>query len=206
MNEEFINSQQTILNEDKNFVNWHKGRKRYVIWGLEIDDKDWSENLKLARELLGPYLLQGVNRRSHITLFACGFVEDEACSEMINTQICSLKQSDFKPFSLQLNKMDSFLSAPYFSIKDLTGSIESVRLALSGCATEDRQNVYQAHLTIGLYADAYPTEELAIKIRQFNEAFQNMPLSQLMVNKISLMSYATDSVFSKLETEFQLHL
>ena len=206
MNKTFIRQKKTYKNQDRDFTDWHKGRERYAVWAIDIDEKSWGKNLKSARDLLKPYLLEGRHRSAHITLFACGFFYElnkiNTFSEMIKAQVEDLKKANLSPLSIELSSLDSFLSAPYFSIICQTNSINEIREIMARHSNEDRAEVYRPHLTVGLYNDAYSTHLLSDKIR----LYQPEPAKEILVTKISLMSYATKSIFSPLKTEFQLEL
>lgn len=200
MIEGFVSDKYTYKNEDKNFIEWHKGRKRYAVWVIEIENKEWLDNLSGARDLLEEYLLQGQHRVAHITLFACGFFDD--CAELIEKQSLKLKKKQLKSFFLDLSRLDSFLSAPYFSISDLSNAISKARHVLEEIMPEDRSEVYHPHLTVGLYNDAYCTSLLSEKIN----SYEMLPADKILVKKISLMTFDTNSVFSPLCAEFEIEL
>lgn len=198
MIDEFIENEFTCKNEDRDFVEWHKGRERYAIWAIEINDEEWIGDLLKARDYLGEYLLQGRHRVAHITLFACGFFEEN--SVLIESQMLAIKQAELKSFNIGLSELDSFLSAPYFSISDETNSIKNIRDVLEKHILEDRSRVYAPHMTVGLYDDAYSTVLLSEKIKTYEIA----PVSESIVRKISLMTFETKNIFSPLSTEYEL--
>lgn len=200
MLEEFIKNKHTYKNEDRDFVEWHKGQKRYAIWAIEVENKQWLNQLAFAREILQQYLLQGQQRTMHITLFACGFYEE--CVELIELQKLTLKNSDLEVFKLGLSGLDSFLSAPFFSISDATNSINNIRAILEKHMNEDRSGVYCPHLTVGQYNDAHST----VKLSEIIEACKGLSMAEVLVKKISLMTYDTKSIFSPLHTEFEIKL
>jgi 2'-5' RNA ligase len=201
MLEHFITEARTIKSENRDFIEWHKGRARYAIWVLEIDDTSWRKNLQLSREYLQEYLLIGKHRAPHITLFACGFMDDQQM-QAIQLQIKSLQSSGLQPFALSLLELNSFLSAAYISIGDPSGALAKLRTALGLKADDGRLEPYCPHLTVGLYKDNYPTNILAKKIK----AFEMQSSAEIKINKVSLMSYAANNIFSRLQTEFQLAL
>jgi len=201
MLDNFIAEATTIKSEDRDFTEWHKGRARYAVWALEIDDASWNNNLLLARAYLQEYLLIGEHRAPHITLCACGFIDDQQM-QTIQLQVKSLKNSGLQPFTLKIHELDSFLSAVYFSIEDPSGALVKLRTALCLKADDGRLEPYSPHLTVGLYKDSYSTNMLAKKLK----AFEILASAEIKINKVSLMSYATNSIFSALQTQIQLEL
>lgn len=200
MIDEFIKNKLTCKNENRDFVEWHKGRERYAIWAIEVKDEEWIRYLLNARDCLDEYLLQGQHRVAHITLFACGFYEEN--EKLIEAQISSLKKEGLKSFTLGLSELDSFLSAPYFSISDVSNSLSCMRELLANHKLEDGSGGYTPHMTVGLYDEAYSTVLLAEKIK----TYERVTVSDIIVNKISLMTFETNDIFSPLCTEFELNL
>jgi len=226
VNECFIKEALTYKCEDRDFPEWHRGRQRYAVWALEINNDAWQTELVNARKMLAKYLLAGEQRQAHVTLFAYGFYDesgnDGVSPEVINTQAEALKKRCFSPFKIHLSELRSFLSAPYFAIEDKTGTLGEIRSILSTYLNEDgisegsinencinensingkMSSEYQPHLTVGLYNDQYSSALLSEKLNEYKP--ERTPA--VLINKISLMSFATHSVFSPLKTELQLEL
>lgn len=206
MNESFTKEPLTYKCVDRDFVEWHKGRTRYAVWALEINNDIWLNELVNARSLLDKYLLSGEQRQAHITLFACGFYDESGSAgesgKVINAQLDALRKRKFSPFKIHLSELKSFLTAPYFAIDDKTGALGEIRSILSMYLNEDRSCEYQPHLTVGLYNDCHSTALLSEKMNEY----KSVKAPPVLINKLSLMSFSTQSVFSALKTEFQLKL
>lgn len=194
-NPDFLAATHSIKNIDRDFIEWHKGRTRYAIWALHVDDKCWLQHLHLAREMLMSCLLSGKQRMPHITLFAVGFVEDTGFSDMVSQQKNILKKCQLKPFELQLGRLDSFSSAAYFSVVDLASNLNKIRNAFSSVMQEERNVTYTPHLTVGLYNAEYPTASLI----ELMKDYENPVCPSIEINKMSLMCFDTKSIFSPLE-------
>ncbi len=194
--------QTTTRCEDRDFVEWHQGRKRYSIWALEIDQPQWHAQLAMARLALSRYCLEGLHRQPHITLFASGFVDDDQYQKNIHTQLMQLRAEKLSGFELALGSINSFSSAAYYSIINNDGGLNRLREILQSTQTEDRTEPWVPHLTIGLYNDAHPVEE----IQQILSSLPDPDVPMLRVKALSLMQYSTTSIFSPLQTCFRVAL
>lgn len=199
----FLNHKTTIRNYDRDFVEWHKGRRYYSLWAVEVDEPSWLENVERARKYLGPYLLPACYRRPHITTYTCGFVEESnAYREMLKEQIRLIKASGLLKFPIDLVGLNSFASSPYFKIEDPTHVFSMIRGILSDTVLEDRVSEYVPHITVGLYDDYYPTVELAERI----DSFEMTHTSSVEVTRLTYFFYRTNSIFSPLEKQFHIEL
>lgn len=201
-NPEFIRRATTQKSEDRDFTEWHRGRQRYLVWAIQVEDSGWQQCLQQARLALGDILLPGEARCAHITLYAAGFACDESTRSLVETQKQRLQQSRFERFELQLGPLNSFSSAVYYSLIDKNGNLMKLHHQLQLHQEEERSEPYTPHMTVGLYNDAYPVTQV---IQQLGR-LELKPFSRMQVRRLSLMSYDTRSVFSPLICEQQIEL
>ena len=57
--QEFIKAEKTIANIDRDFIEWHNGKRLYAFWALEIKEAAWLQNLAKAKEHLCDFFLSG---------------------------------------------------------------------------------------------------------------------------------------------------
>ena len=156
----------TIPAEARDFPEWHHGREIYAVWILQLEDDVIWEKFKAARQHLDEYLLEPYPRQPHITLFVCGFLvdapqyNDDFTHEQLGAQFQTLENADITPFEIEIGGLNSFASAPFMEVHDPECGIPRLREVLSRGAREFRTAPYTPHLTVGLYAGAFPSEEV----------------------------------------------
>jgi 2'-5' RNA ligase len=182
-----------IRNVQRDFIEWHRGRSRYVLWGIDVDLPALTLRIAAAQTQLDGLLLADYERQPHITLTLCGFPgagplgsaslpPDEFGAQLLNQQITTLQRIQPKPFEIEIGDLSSFASAPYLSVADSYGGIETIRSCLDpGSDT----HAYTPHVTVGLYADAWSTPCVRSKLT----AFAQYPAIPIRVARIGLFSY-----------------
>jgi len=181
---------KTIPAEIRDFPEWHHGRETYAVWILPLEDDAIRETFEAAREHLDGYLLEPYRRQPHITLFVCGFLvdrsqyNDDFTHEQLQAQFGALEQADIAPFEIEIGGLNSFTSAPYLEVGDPEGGIPRLREILSRGAREFRTAPYTPHLTVGLYAEAFPSKGVMRRLA----SFPRTPI-RWAVNQITLATY-----------------
>jgi 2'-5' RNA ligase len=113
------------------------------------------------------------DRQPHITLFVCGFLtdapryDDDYSQEQFRLHAASLGDAGISSFSIEIGRLNSFASAPYLEIRDSDKGIERVRTVLSRSMDEVGRTTYTPHLTVGLYAGAFPSAVVLERISSF---------------------------------------
>jgi 2'-5' RNA ligase len=164
----------TIPAENRDFPEWRCGRETYMVWVLRAEDMAIQDKFKAARKHLNGYLLEPYRRQPHITLFVCGFLvdrpqyNDDFTQAQLDAQIQALEKEKVQPFEIEIGGLNSFASAPYLEVHDPDGGITRLREILSHGAREFRTAPYTPHLTVGLYADAFPSEEVMAQVATFS--------------------------------------
>jgi 2'-5' RNA ligase len=199
-------SPTTIPSEIRDFSEWHRQRKSYAVWVLRCEEnKAIQEKFKTAREHLQPYLLEPYRRQPHITLFVCGFLvenhqyNDDFTQAQLEAQIQAFGRANIQPFEIEIGGMSSFASAPFLEVHDPGGGIPRLRQVLSQGAPEFRTAPYKPHLTIGLYANAYPSKE----VLEWMAAFSGHPI-RWMVEQVTLATFHAKEFAGKLSHCYHL--
>jgi 2'-5' RNA ligase len=200
--QDFLAAGQTQRNVLGDFPEWHKGRSRYAVWALALDDDRLRRRLDEARVCLAPYLLADYQRQPHITLHVCGFPaavhrhDDDFVFAQLQQQFNALHGLVEAPFELSIGGLGSFTTAPYLTVNDASGVLGRLRQALACGGNEWREADYVPHVTVGLYNGAYPVEELC---RRMAALATPEPLN-LSFRRIALMTYASEEIGGALET------
>lgn len=179
----------TLPCEQRDFVEWRQGRSEFAVWAIDLDLPDVSALTWQYQQHLQEYLLADYLRQPHITLQIAGFpcatarLADDFTPQQRQAQTDRLQAIRQAPFAIELAGVDSFSSAPYFTVSDCTGGIARIRQALAWAGDDDYP--YTPHVTIGLYRAAF---RLANVQRALSAGPSFAPL-QLIISKISLLSY-----------------
>ena len=188
-----------IRNVNRDFVEWHRGRPRYVLWAIDANLPGVQSSVEAAQLHLDGLLLDTYMRQPHITLALCGFpgtqplCPDEFERTQLEQQVASLQQAQNTPFDITIGGLSSFASAPYLSVTDPSGGIANLR---SGLGSGTDTHAYTPHVTVGLYTDAWPTDSVRPRLT----AFVPRPEIPLRITRIGLFSYEASSIGGKLES------
>lgn len=186
----------TIRNVRRDFPEWHRGRPRYALWTLDMDVAPVRERVLAAQHHLADLLLDGYQRQPHITLSLCGFPSDaprhadDFGAEALRAQLSALRQERPRPFEIEIGALASFTSVPYLSVYDEGGHIAALRGCLACGDINVPDGAYTPHVTVGLYADAWPLPAVQARLDSF---VCNEPL-RLRVASVSLMAYAATEI------------
>ena len=208
LRQRFLAEPHTLRNERRDFHEWHRGRPQYLLWALDVDAPPLRARVAAAQRALDGLLLDGYLRQPHITLALCGFpatgplrAEDEFDDALITTQLGALQATAPPAFELGIGGLESFSSAPFLSVHDSTGTLATLRRCLHA-SSEHPQGGYVPHVTVGLYADAWPTAEV---VRRF-QALDDAPHLPCRITRLSLMGYAAADIGGALFTLADYHL
>ena len=198
----FIADRHTIRNVRRDFPEWHRGRPLYLLWALDLDVPSVEQRLQAAREHLAGLLLGDYRRQAHVTLSLCGFpsrsprLPDDFSEETLRTQIDRLEAARPGAFEVEIGALASFSSAPYLTVNesDHGGHIARLRRCLEMGDINAQKGRYTPHVTVGLYADAWPTAAVQRRLSAF-ACDKRLPLQ---VRSVSLMSYAASDIGGEL--------
>ena len=189
----------TIPAETRDFPEWHHGRETYAVWILPLENGVIWEKFKAARQHLDGYLLKPYPRQPHITLFVCGFLvdrlqyNDDFTRTQLLSQMAALEQANFPSFEIEIGGLNSFASAPFLEVHDPEDGITRLREILANGAREFRTTTYIPHLTVGLYAGAYPSAEVTSRLAEYPAN-----IIKWRVRQITLATYRADTIAGEL--------
>lgn len=200
MNLPFTAERLTTRNLRRDFPEWHRGRPRYMLWALDVDIAALRPRLHAAQQQLSGRLLEGYCRQPHITLSLCGFPSrspryaDDFDRALLAAQIAALDRARVAPFDIEIGGLASFNSAPYLTVADAGGNIARLREQLAFGAIDERKESYTAHVTVGLYSDAWPTREIQTQL----DAFASDAPLRLRISHLQLVSYVAATIGGRL--------
>ena len=181
----------TVRNVRRDFVEWHLGRTAYVLWALDFDTAALLPRMHAAQAQLADLLLDGYCRQPHITLSLCGFPSnspvhaDDFGPELIQAQVQAVRELHLAPFEIEIGGLDTFTSVPYFTVTETSGQLAAVRACLTARGAQAASGDYVPHVTVGLYADAWPLAAVQARLK---DCVLPEPV-RVPVRGISLLSY-----------------
>jgi len=191
-----IEGTHTVRNVCRDFPEWHRGRSPYVFWALDVDFPEVRALVRRAGEHLAGLLLDGYCRQPHVTLDLCGFPSvaprhaDEFAREMLDRQCAALRSACVPAFDIEVGGLASFSSAPFLRVEDQGGQIAVVRKCLAVDGQHRLAGDYVPHVTVGLYADAWPVEEIAVRFGNYAPGER----LRCRIERICLMSYLPSQI------------
>lgn len=199
----FLAAPLTLRNERRDFRAWHRGRPHYLLWALDVDRPPVRARVAAARRALDGLLLDGYLRQPHVTLALCGFpapaqtpaAADEFDHARLDAGIAALRAARIASFTLEIGALESFSSAPFLCVHGADGALAALRACLQPDAPHP-QGDYVPHVTVGLYAGAWPTAAIAPRLDAFAPA---APL-RCEITRVSLMGYAAAEIGGALFT------
>ena len=186
----------TLRNAQRDFPEWHRGRPHYAVWALDVDVPAIRQRVAAAAGHLSGLLLADYCRQPHVTLSLCGFPSacpqhaDDFGAAALSAQLAALRQARLRPFDIEVGALASFASAPYLAVQDAGGQIAGLRKCLADGRLKDFGDPYVPHVTVGLYADAWPLSEVQTRLTSFSE----IESLCLRISGISLLSYASAQI------------
>lgn len=202
LRQRFLAEPRTLRNERRDFHAWHRGRPHYLLWALDVDTPPLRARVAAAQRALDGLLLASYLRQPHITLALCGFpavarapAADEFDAGLIARQLAALQTAAPAAFELAVGGLESFSSAPFLSVHDASGTLDTLRRCLH-VGGDDAHGGYVPHVTVGLYAGAWPTAELAARFH----ALADVPRLACRIDRLSLMGYVAADIGGALFT------
>ena len=201
----------TLPNVQKDFTDWRAGRHRYAVWAIDLDH-DWlCEASEKMRRHFADLLLPDYARQPHITLRVCGFpcrdrrLDDDYTHAHFAAQVSALESARIEPFPISIGALDTFTTAPYFSVLDIDGGIAHARRALAmpaGDGPGEKGLPYVPHVTFGLYGGRFPLADVIHRLRSGPE---NKSV-RLNIRRLTLMTYEASVIAGPLTSvcEFDL--
>jgi 2'-5' RNA ligase len=167
---------ETVPSIIREYPEWHRGRERYSLWLIRLESAEVRSRVEGAREHLSGLLLKPYHRQPHITVFVCGFpsnnpiLGDDYGIAQLRQHTQALHDAPIGPFPLEIAGLNSFASAPFLEVFDREGGLERIREVLGGSATEAGRGSFVPHVTVGLYAGAFPSSAVRRRMADFRPA------------------------------------
>jgi len=202
----FLKSLTTYKQCGQEFTDWHKGISHYGFWAVEIHDPNWLSVIKSAQSYLQQYSYPNYLRAPHITISACGLIDEHHFSTVqLNQQVEALQKLSISPFKLTLGPLDSFTSAMYLGIEDHNDSLYKIREHLNAITADHPTEIFYPHITLGLYRENFKTSEVAKTIQNFRlKAPQN--LTAIDVKELVFCRYETKVLQGPFKIERRIKL
>ena len=157
----------------RDYPEWHRGRRHYGVWLLELESEPLQQRMQRLRAQLAPWLLAAPGwprRQAHVTVFVCGFwapwrsQDDDFTPAQLAAQQTALASARLPPLKLEIGLLDSFDTAAFLRVHDPLQGLAAVRRVLGAQVAEIRQTPYVPHVTLGWYARAVPTTQVARRL------------------------------------------
>lgn len=189
------------------YYEWHKNRPKYGIWMLELADSIFLERFDNAQQYLSHYLMSTYQRKPHITLAVCGFMAsqkvfwDDYDQRSLQQDIDQILAMNLQKIVFTIdNRLISYAIAPGFKVLDDHGTLSALHQKLTKVDSEKIS--YFPHVTVGLYNDEWPTEEIVRQLKAF-DVQENIILT---ADVIKLASYVPTEAGGALKDELTIHL
>ena len=201
----FIDHKVTQPTKLRDFYEWHQGIKHYGFWAIEVTDPNCLTIIKQCQQHLTGMLHPNYCRQPHITLSACGLIDEQHFnSQCLQQQIHALTTANFHAFKLNLSKVDSFTTAPYLSIEDPTSALAPIRKCLHSVSRGEEASEYIAHVTLGFYQQAYKTATVNQQLLSASKLYcQN---TEFKVNEIIFARYNTHEIQGRYQVLHRISL
>jgi len=198
---------ETQVADLRDYPEWHRGRERYGLWMLPVEDETVLAYIAQLRARLADLLHPCPRRQPHVTLFVCGFHaaarmhDDDFAPEALSRQLALLSAHDGVPTRLPLGRPDSFASAAFIPLGDPLTRLATWRAVLSLAASEIRQADYVPHITLGLYRRRVSAQVLRARL-------QSLPAPELSlpVTGLHYATYDARDPFGPLQTHHRVPL
>ncbi len=201
----FFDQAQTLPAELRDYPEWHRGRPRYGLWMIPVEQPALLAYIAALQTQLADLLHPPGARQAHLTLFVCGFeqprvqFDDDFPPARLAAQQAALQAAFTAPCELPLGAVDSFASAAFIPVGDPQRQLAAWREQLAACSREIRQADYVPHITLGLYRRRLPAAQLRARL-----AALPAPPQALRVEQLHYASYASVEQFGALHSQLQL--
>ena len=198
----------TLPSACRDFVEWHLGRSPYLFWAIDLDTPAVRQRIDRAARQLAGLLLDAYRRQPHVTLDVCGFPcdapehPDDFSPALLRAQCAALRAAQLGSFAIEIGGLASFSSAPYLTLADPGEGFAAVRACLAVEGANRLCGDFTPHLTVGLYADAWPASLVNARLASLAAA----GALRCRVERISLMSYAPAEIGGPLSRLGCFHL
>lgn len=184
---------------------WHKGRPRYAVWVIRVQNEAVQERVNALAHKLAPWLTPELDL--HVTLAIAGFPRDP-CFEDDDVSVPRLYSQATevskraRTVLFRVEGACSFSAAPFLSVDDSEGHLHELRAVLDPPGRALSMNAYLPHVTVGRWNGAHATAPLARLI----EPFINAPPLAVTANAVELVEYDAADPNARLITRIRVPL
>ncbi|WP_180173342.1 2'-5' RNA ligase family protein [Acinetobacter sp. YH12029] len=178
-------STQVVPTLNQDYPDWHQGRHHYALWYIEIQDPELLAYLTALRAQFLDLLYTPNTRQFHITVFICGFFQElnktqlfdhseQRWNDNFSADELALHQQQLRQLSLSnirlcTGQINSFQSALFIEIVDVERKLDHLRQALNLSSNEIAPIEYCPHITLGLYKQAWNSDDIFERIQQIEQ-------------------------------------
>ena len=197
-----MSTEHTLRNQRRDFPDWHLGRPNNALWALLVDTEAVCQRVQAAQTHLADRLLDGYCRQAHVTVALCGFPSatpqhaDDFGAQALGQQLAALRRAGNSSFEIGIGGLASFNSVPYLSVQDDAGRLAHLRASLAGSGLHPAADHYIPHITVGLYADAWPMAAVQAQLDNFAHSGR----LRLTMSRLCLLSYVAKNIGGPLQT------
>ncbi len=188
------------------YPKWHKGRQRYGVWYIPIDDDKVATYYQRLRDELGELFADHYRRQWHITLFVNGFYvdgcqyDDDFDDVILSKQINALEQLSLSNFHLTTQALGSFINCAYLGIVPHLELIR-IRQSLGNHHREIAPQAYTPHITLGLYRKAFDYDRVINRLMGVTTRSLCLP-----VNRLIFATFDANDLQGKLYNQYEIIL
>lgn len=171
---------------------WHRGRTRYAVWAIRIDEPRVLARVASLRTALGDAIEAIPAADLHVTTFVAGFPcsgeprhDDDIPWSVLDAQAVTLHRALDTPIPLEIGGANAFASCAFLDVHDARGGLARLRRALAEKHREIRFESYTPHVTVGRFRATRPTPPIAATLAQHRPA----PPIRVTANAIDLVTF-----------------
>ncbi len=196
----------TLATELRDFPEWHHGIRHYAVWTLPVETPAWLERIAYLQQRLAPLLHPGYHRQPHITLFACGLVDNRHFPPHLgHRQAEALRTLKLSTLQVHAGGLSTFTTAPWLGIHTRDSSLSLIRRTLAGVAPEDSPaRDYRPHITLGFYRHSRRLNDIHTRLAAVERELP--PLPPLPVKRLQWCHYATNEIQGRLAVKDSIEL
>lgn len=186
---------------------WHRGRTRYAVWVLRVDDPEVRARRDLAAARLAAFGLR-TGTDPHVTVFVAGFPcvvprdDDDVAEATLAAQRAALLGARPRRPRLTVGGLNAFPSCPFLEIHAPPEDLAALARPLRARAREQRCSAWVPHLTVGTFDRAHPTGPVAAAIAPMRE----LPPLHVHPDAIELIEIDSADPDSPLHTRWRVPL
>ena len=192
---ELLKYPTTFASRPGDFSFWHKNRKHYAVWAIELKNHVLCQLAGDARVYMSEFLLPDYPRQLHVTLGQCGFLSnkknyaDDYTEKDFQEDIRKLSELDRSTLTVKIGGvLCCFAIAPFFPILDEDGSLLELHKLMA--RSIDSEYVFTPHITLGLFCDDWPSS----KVHEHVISYPGTADCKIDIDEIKLFSYQADEV------------